>query len=49
LASHEGYVRPNATADALATNKPGLYEVRLHDDYPAQQFHVVGRAAVTVD
>ena len=43
------YVSAGASSDTLKAGQPGEYEVRLHDDYPKQPFHVVARQAIKVE
>jgi hypothetical protein len=43
------YVAADATTDTLKAGQPGEYEVRLHDDYPKQAFHVIARQTVKVE
>jgi hypothetical protein len=42
------YVDAGATTDTLQPEKPGSYEVRLHDGYPRLPFHVIARVPVTI-
>jgi hypothetical protein len=32
----------------IPTGAPGSFEVRLHDEYPSEEHHLVGRVAVRV-
>lgn len=43
------YVKDQATSDVLTVpGEPGNYEIRLHDNYPKESFHVLERHALTV-
>ncbi|HEY4180147.1 MAG TPA: hypothetical protein VGM90_25065 [Kofleriaceae bacterium] len=37
------------TAELVAPTQPGDYEMRMHDDYPQQTFHVVARLPFNVE
>lgn len=43
------YVAGGATKDSIKAGQPGEYEVRLHDDYPKQPYHVIARQDVKVE